>query len=202
MDLTSLALSVALGYSQYTGNEAPTAEPSFRVQVGSQEKPYYAFGGYESFTPRLLGQGVADVDLFTVGVGARKTLGDFFGFFEIGYGVVDEDPKMTIQQEVVHTALVQRHATSNTPPPVNYTQPYCLDCYETSYELDGGLLGEVGIGYRATDQLSLTGSYRAFYVDEHMELWDEENRANGGGWWQETRSRDLSSVVLRVVWEF
>ena len=202
MDLTALTLSVALGYSQYTGDEAPTAEPSFRVQVGSQEKPYYAFGGFESFTPRLLGQGVADVDLFSVGVGARKSHGDFFGFLELGYGVVDEDPNMLIQQEVVHTALVQRHATPNTPPPVRYTQPYCLDCYRTSYELDGGLFGELGVGYQHTENVSLTASYRAFYVDEHMELWDEENRANGGGWWQETRSRDLSSFQLRFVYQF
>ena len=202
MDLTALTLSVALGYSQYTDEQGPEPEPHFRISVGHEDKPYYLWGQWEDLTVRMLGQGVADADIYSFGAGARKSYGDFFGFFEIGYGLVNEHPNSTIQQEIVYTELVLRHNVEFRPIPVYPQGNYDQDSYETVWELDDGLLGEVGVGYQHSDNLSFTASYRPFYVREHIELYDAEQRANGGGWWQESRSRDLSSFQLRVQWEF
>ena len=202
MDLTALTLSVALGYSQYTDEEGPEPEAHFKVEVGHEESPLYAFGGYEQLDNRILGQALGELDIFSVGLGARKNIGDFFAFGEIGYGLVDNAANMVIQQEIVYTELVGRHERPFRPIPVFPQGPYDQDSYETVYEVDDGILGAIGVGYQPTESLSFTMAYRPFYVREHMEIYDEETRASGGGWWQESRSLDLSSWQLSARWTF
>ena len=203
MNLSSLALAISLGYQQYTDEEGPTPEPLFRVSVRPEDKPYYLWGQYEELKTRILGQPVGDTDIVSIGIGARKNLDDFFVFAELGYGFVDEGARETIQQEIIYTDLLRNHRVDGRPAPVYLTNDYDQDSYDTVWELHGGLLGEVGVGYMVSDNLSLTASYRPFYVKEHIELRDPDWMAeNGMGYWQETRSRDFSSISFRVGWEF
>lgn len=199
----ALTLSLALGWQQYTedGPYSIEPEPSLRVQVGHEESPLYVWGQYEEATVRILGQGVGDSSITSVGLGARKSIGEFFVFGELGYGMVDEGNNKKIQQEVVYTDLLLNHRVDFRPPPVYPQNDYDQDSYETLWELDDGLLGEVGVGYQKGDWSASVG-YRPFYVREHVELWDEEQRAAGGGWWQESRSRDLSSWRFSVSYTF
>ncbi len=202
MDLTALTLSVALGYSQYTDEEGPEPEVHYKIEVGHEESPLYAFGGYEQLDVRMLGQAIGELDIFSVGLGARKNIGDFFVYGELGYGVLDNSPVDKIQQEIVYTELVGRHNVEFRPIPVYPQGPYDQESYETVYEVDDGILGAIGVGYQPTEHLSFTIAYRPFYVREHMEIYDEERRARGGGWWQESRSLDLSSWQLSTRWTF
>ena len=203
MDLTALTLAISLGYSQYTDEKGSTPEPHFRVAVGHEESPLYAWGQYEDLKVRMLGQPLGKSSITSVGIGARKFFGDFFGFAEVGYGVIDEGAQDIIQQEIIYTELLMRHRVDGRPAPVILTNNYDQDSYDTVWELDNGLLGEVGVGYAPNEHWRFTLSYRPFYVKEHIELEDPDWReATGGGYWQETRSRDLSSISLRIGWEF
>ena len=170
--------------------------------MAHEEHPFYVYGQNETPNIRMLGQGIGDSSIYSLGVGARKYWGVFFVFGEVGYGVIDQGANRTIQQEIVYTELVLRHNVEFRPIPVYPQGNYDQDSYETVWELDDGLLGAIGIGYQLGDHVSLTGAYRPFYVKEHIELYDAEKRKNGGGWWQETRSLDLSAFEFRVEYKF
>lgn len=204
MDLTALTLSLSLGTSLYTEDAPYASEPEYHLglRVGHEETPLYLWGQYEDLSVRILGQGVGDSSIASFGLGARKSIGDFFVFGEIGYGVIDEGANKTIQQEVVYTDLLMNHRVDGRPAPVLLENDYDQDSYDTVWELDDGFLGAVGVGYQY-GPVSLSVAYRPFYAREHIELRDEDWRElTGGGWWQESRSRDLSSWQLSVGWTF
>lgn len=204
MTLSSLVLSVALGVSQYTEDYPYATESEYTVglRVGLEDNPLYVWGHYEEPKIRTLGQPMGDSSIISFGLGARKNVGDFFVFGELGYGVIDEGARETIQQEIVYTDLLRNHRVDFRPAPVRVDRDYQQDSYETLWELDDGFLGKVGVGYQWGD-VGLSVGYRAFYVDEHVELWDEETRARpNGGYWQESRSRDLSAWEFKASWTF
>jgi hypothetical protein len=199
--IESLALTIALGYSQYQGEEV--AEATYKIEVSHEDTPMYLWGGYEAFDSRMLGQPLAETDLFSVGLGSRKDVGDFFVFGEIGWGFISSDVNHEVQQEIIYTELVGRHNVEGRPVPVTLLNEYkTSEGYESVWELSDGMMWRVGVGYAPTDSLSYTLSYRPFLVEEHIEIYDQDKKANGGGWWQETRSKDLSSFELAIRWSF
>lgn len=201
MSLSMLTLTLALGSSSYMGEETPSYFG--RIEVGHEAKNYYAFTAYEDTTLRLLGQPIGDGEIFSVGVGYKHPLSErFYLFGEVGYGVVQENARDIIQQEIVYTEVVGRHHRPFRPLPVYPQNGYDQDSYETLWTLDDGFLGAFGLGYNAKNGFGMTLAYRPFYVKERMELWDEEQRANGGGWWQESRSKNLSAIQASVSWSF
>ena len=203
VSLTALTLSLALGYNQYTDEQGPEPEYSFKVQVGHVDTPLYLFGGWEDPTVRMLGQGIGKAEIFSVGVGAKKELGDgFFVFGEVGYGKIEQEHRLRIQQEVVYTELVGNHNVYKRPVPVTLTGPYDQDSYETSWELDDGILGAIGVGYQFNPHLSLTGAYRPFYVAEYIHMANPGAKEAGKGYWEEHRSRDLSTFQFHIVYIF
>jgi hypothetical protein len=203
VSLEGLVLSIALGTNQYTDEKGPPPEPAFSVQVGHEESPIYAFAGYEVIDVRMLGQGIGDTSVFSLGIGAKHKFGNGFHVFgELGWGFTDQSPNMIIQQEIVYTELVGRHNVYNRPVPLDLTGPYDQDSYETVWEVEDDFLGAIGGGYEWDNGVFISGAYRPFYVREHIEVYDQERRDNGGGWWQETRSLDLSAFQLRVGYTF
>ena len=203
VDLTALTLSIALGYNQYTDEKGSEPEYTYKFQVGHEDTPLYLFGGYEDPTVRMLGQGIGVAEIFSLGIGAKKELGDgFFVFGEVGYGKVETEPRIVIQQEVVYTELVRNHNVFNRPVPVDLGGPYDKNSYESSWELDDGILGAIGVGYQVNEHLSVTGAYRPFYVAEYIHIANPGAKEAGLGYWEESRSRDLSSFQLHIAWTF
>ena len=192
--LSALAITVALGHSSYLDQSNP--EFHFRFEVAKEDKPAYLWAQHEELKTRILGQSIGKSSILSLGVGARKSFGDFFVFGEVGWGFIEQGAKAGVQHEVVYTELVGHHNVFPRVPPVN---PHD---YETSWDLDDGVLGAVGIGYQWSDHWSTSWAWRPFFVKEEIVMWDVERRARGGGYWVESRSRDLSSFQLDLKYTF
>ena len=108
---------------------------------------------------------------------------------------MDDTPKVGIRNEIVYTVLVNNHHVQGRPVPVT------LGTHKTSYELDNGFVGKVGVGYQYK-HAKVTLAYRFLSVREHYELWAVARRERGGGYWQESHGRDLSAFELGVWYEF
>ena len=183
---------VALSLVASLYNEEPT-ELGMRAQYGDN---LYIYGQYEAPEIRVVGQGLSDSEIYSVGLGARKDLGDFFIFGEFGYGYIENDIAPQVEQEVVYTHLVSRHNVYNRPVPVDQSD------FNTSYDLSGGLLGAIGAGWQVTPHVDFSVAYRAFYGKERYKLWSPSVVAKCDCWWQETNSRDLSSFEFRISYNF
>ena len=190
-----LALCLSLGI---TANSYDTLEPSYSYQVKAGNE-IYGWASYEDQTVRLLGQGVAESDIYSFGVGFKHEIKRFFGFIEAGYAITSDTDNDTIRDEIVYTTLVRNHHVKGRPVPAG--DPGCDPDARTSYELGNGFIGRVGVGY-SIKALKVTAAYRFMSVDEHYELWSQTNRDAGKGWWQESRGRDLSAFELGLWWEF
>jgi hypothetical protein len=198
--LGALALTVGLNSSQYLDQSDP--EVSFKVALAHEDVPLYLWGGFEEVGVRILGQPLSDTEVLSVGIGARKTIGDFFIFGEVGYGFLNSEVNLMVQQEVIYSELVHNHESEYRPVPVSPTGPYDQDSYETSWVMKDNVMGRLGVGFKVTEGLSLEFAYRPFFVKEHIELWDGENREAGRGWWEESRNRNLSSFELGISYTF
>ena len=201
MDLSALTLAIAMGMNNYQGEEAPA--PYFKMEVGHEEKPVYLFGQYEQNKWRMLGQSIGDGYIASAGVGFQHRLSPQLKLFgEVGYGYVDQGPRIKIQQEIIYTELLGRHRVDYRPAPVYPTGNYDQNSYETKWEVSDGILGAVGLKYEASNGFNMSVAYRPFMVEEHIEMWDVERRAAGRGYWQETRSKNLSAFQLSIGWTF
>ena len=192
--LAALAVTVALGHSSYLDQSNP--EYHVKVELAKEGKPTYMWTQHEPLSVRMLGQGLGDSSITSFGLGARKSFRKLFVFGEIGYGFVDEGAKDIIVHEVVYTELVHNHNVFGRPVPVDPRD------YESVWELDDGFLGSVGAGYEWANDWSATVSWRPFFVREHIEIYDVERKEKGKGYWQESRSRNLSSFQLQVRYTF
>jgi len=203
-----------IGVSQisYTGSSTSSYGVSARVDIPWVEG-LYGVGQYDITEVRFLGQGLGDIGLASVGLGYEVKVRKHFGVFvEGGYthvanwGVNDE-----IQGEVVYTQLVDNHYRDFRPIPVGtmrddfpfrIEQPYSQEGYETSYKLNGSVFGRVGVYVEPLNHVVVRASYRFLQLSEKYELWDEESRAAGGGWWQEKTNRDMSNWELYIGYQF
>lgn len=194
--LNSVASDIELGAgpSLYSDQMEPSYHYKFSYKRDSW--PVYGVLQYEEPTIRMRGQPLGDSQLLTVGLGARKYWGNFFVMGEFGFTIVEEGARERIQREVTYTELVDRHNVTGRPV------PFDRKGYETLWELDHGFSGAVGIGWVLWEHVVLTASYRALYVDEHIEVWDPVRREEKGQWWQESRSRDLSAFQGTVTYKW
>lgn len=201
-------VSSTLGYSQ--GVESDSG-PYFKMTITEEDKPYYLWASNESTTTRLLGQPLADTSIWGVGFGYKDYFtekGYWFG--EIGYAYLDHDVSEVIRQEIIYTELVNRHARVNRPVPIGELPdrlltpmgPYSQDTYTTVWETKGAVIGAVGLGYSLNKHLDFIINYRPLFVKEHMELRDNDPKVAEGGWWQESRKRDYSTIQVGVKWNF
>jgi opacity protein-like surface antigen len=170
----------------------------YHLKVGNS---IYGFADYEAQASRILGQNVSDLTMYTLGLGAKETFGKLELFFVAGYTYIENENDSIVQQEIIFTELVRNHNVESRPIPVTVPSDYDQDSYETTYEIDGGFMGRVGIAYALTESIKLSGAYKYFTADEHIELYDEGQKPNGG-WWQESYGRDLSSFEIGISYEF
>lgn len=199
--LSGLALAVGIGATQYTDTATP--EHHYRLEVTKEDTPFYIHATYEDMKVRMLGQPIGDTKIFTSGLGIRQKMTDgFFWHFELGFAYLDEGERDVIRQEVVYTELVGRHNVEFRPIPVYPENDYDQDSYVAVWQVDNGWSGALGVGYEFNPHVSVSLNYRILNLKEHIEIYDEEQRANGGGWWQETRSRDLNAWQFNVMYKF
>jgi hypothetical protein len=184
---------VGIGQSVYSDDSGDDFH--YTVKLGEKDFPVYLVGGYEQPVIRMTGQRIAETDVWSVGVGARKSFNDFYVFAEAGLAYIEEDTYDTTVHEAAYTDLVGTHAVGGRVIPVD--NPY--RGYEASYEAKNGPFWELGVGYQLWDHVALTASYRGLVVDQHYAIWDQERRDNGGGWWEETNSLDLSSFKATIL---
>ena len=164
----------------------------------------YGWGNYEVQETRMLGQALAEVNIFSLGLGVKKEWDGLSLFIEGGYAIMDTQPKTLIQQEVVYTQLVRNHHVVGRPLPVDTPEPYDMSGYSTSYELSNTYVARIGVSYEILKHLDVVLAYRWMTPDEHYELWDEERRYGKykNGWWQESVGRDLSAVEFGLMYKF
>ena len=188
--------SVGLGWSQYTDQVQPTYHG--KIKWGPEGSPLYVWGAYENMDIRILGQGVSDTPVFSLGGGVKKDFGDFWVFLEAGYAHLEHDPKPVIVQEVAYTDLVATHAVGGRRIPTR--DPYTG--YDSDWTTTGGITAGFGIGYTIGPHLSLTGGYRVLFVEEFIEIVDPVIEAKTGGSWRDTRARDMSAFEVTLHYTF
>jgi len=184
-----------------------------QLKIGNEKWPVYVWAGYEGLETRILGQGVSDVDILSVGIGAEHKWGEFSVFINAGYAMMDYSVKQGIVDEIVYTQLVNHHNTGDERPvpAADPTRPYGYggqdtkyhpDDARTSYEIDDEFIGRIGIGYQVFKHVKLTASYRYLTPKETIKLWDVKQVERGGGWWQESNERDLSAWEIGIYATF
>jgi hypothetical protein len=172
---------------------------SYVISAGHEDWPVYATAQYETVGDYMLGQNMAEVDILSLGLGARKKWNDFSFFAETGVALLDVTNSDVVVNEISYTQLVGNHAVGERKIPA------LGDSYHdhsSSYTLEDGMFFRVGVGYDLTDHLSVTAAYRALVVDQELAVWDTERRARNGGYWREDTTKDFNSVQVGVQWAF
>jgi hypothetical protein len=176
---------------------------AFHLKAHDSESPVYAWGSYTRKNNYVLGQKISVVDSPSLGVGIKYCLSPTLRLFgEIGYSFNNQDNRIVPQQEVVYTYLVGRHNVFNRPIPVNVTRPYDQDSYATKYEIDNSVVTKLGIEYQVNDWFSVNATYKYDRMDVLFELYDEEQRAAGLGYWMEDGTLDASAIEVQFLVNF
>jgi hypothetical protein len=171
-----------------------------RLGVG----PVYAWGSYGHQSVSLLGQSIGDNAQLAAGLGFEAPILPKLSLFaEVGQAWHSLDANETIQQETVFTYLVDRHHVHESRPvPVVVAGDYDQDSYETTFDIRDGLVARIGATYHVNDHVKLDLAYRHQRMDTLYEIYDQERRAGGLGWWQEKTAIDASAIELRLNWRF
>jgi opacity protein-like surface antigen len=194
--LAPLVLTLGVGTSLHQGPQVlEDANASFKVTAGVEK--VYLWGTYDTNTSGLLAQPFSNNEVMGFGIGARKSWGDFLGYLETGLYITDLNDNPAIQHEVVYTHLVGRHAVSGRGVPVDNA----YKGYTTSYEADDGLFLRVGVQYQLWEHVAVGASYRWLEVDTELTL-KREGWSDGGGYWREDNTLDLSAAEVTLVYTF
>ena len=208
-----LLATVAVLLGQSTGTNEPldyretvNAYISHELPLGSPRE-FYAWGNLSYGQGYLVGQSVSDLFTASGGVGYEHGLTERINFrAEAGLAYPIHRTDHAIQQEVLYTYLVDRHAVDpSRPVPVTTLYPYDQESYESEFHIDYGTVLSVGLEFEVTEKVRVYAKYKYFHPKAVLEIWDEELSARGngtGGWWQEYRSIDMSTFQLGIGWEF
>jgi opacity protein-like surface antigen len=204
--VAALALQLGISANQQIGAES---ELDYRetvgvsLSLGSTEAPLYGWGSLSKGKHYILGQPTSSAYTAGLGLGYQYDFNDtFYVKLEAGVGYPHIDSNKSIQQEAVYTYLVRRHNVPSRPIPVNPLYPYDQESYETTWELDYGFMGRVGLGINATESWRVELSYKYFNPKGLLEIYDQELRDAGGGWWQEYASVNMNAVEFGIRYEF
>jgi len=166
--------------------------------------PVYAWGSYGSQSVSLLGQGIGDNTTIATGLGfTAPVLPKISLFAEVGQAWYSLEADEKIQQETVFTYLVDRHNVHESRPvPVAISGNYDQESYETTFDIKDGLIARIGATYHVNDHVKLDLAYRHQRMDTLYEIYDQESRAAGFGFWLEDTTIDASAIELRLNWRF
>ena len=205
----TLQLGAGLGYSPANNDSLAYDEDfSLHARLFNDSNDFYPWASYSSGDNRILGQNISDVQTVAVGAGYKFDLNDkLYGVFEAGYGYPFHVNDEWIQQEITFTYLVGRHQVHETRPvPVILQGPYDQDSYNSNWDIRGGLTFKAGVGTEINENWSIELNYSFFQPKGLIEIWRDESirggNPDGGGWWQEYVTVDMSTIDLRVNYEF
>lgn len=169
-------------------SETLQGEPGIRLSFGDK---LLLWGAYEGAELRYGGQEVADIDLFSTGLGySWKWLRFFIGYYF---------PSTTLRPpatEGLWFEMTKMLSPANEPWPIE-AYPY------SEYKLHSDFGGEINIrfNHNINDKLSLEliGGYRALRLQEVMLLRQSEE-----AWLEVFRSKDFGGwkVGFGLIWRF
>jgi hypothetical protein len=204
--LAGLALQAGVSVNIPTGDSDIIdfrEDAAVHLKVHNSESPVYAWGSYTRKNNYVLGQKLSIVDSPSLGLGVKYNLSPTLRLFgEVGYSFNNQDNRIVPQQEVVYTYLVGRHNVFNRPVPVNLIGPYDQDSYATTYDISNSVVAKLGIEYQVNDWFSVNATYKYDRMEVLFELYDEEQRAGGGGYWMEDETQDASAVEIQFLVNF
>lgn len=194
-DLSDVFVEVGTYQTIYT--EDSNAEWGFKLNSGTEGFPIYATVGWDQPRVKMLGQPVADTEIFSFGFGAKKAFGDLSLFTEAGWAWVDPDINKDVREEIVYTQLLLNHNVEGRSPPFGSR----MSEYQTSYKMDDAPFLRVGIDYRVHEHAKVFASYRVLYSPTEMTArssdWQE-----GQGYWREDETYNLSAFEVGVLLTF
>lgn len=204
--MLELAVTATLLWSISLGsNEGIEYSPGASLHLSHPVTDYgfYGWGQAEWGKVRLLGQNVASMPSAQLGVGYSHDIQPRLSLHvEAGFSYPVSRPDRVIAQEVVYTYLVGRHQSEWRPIPVFPEFPYDQDSYETTWEVDWAPVIKFGATFEVTEDLLIQANYRYYRPEVLLEIYDEESRNNGRGWWQEYQQLNANTVEVGVSWRF
>ena len=199
-----LELSVVHQTYDGEGDVRKDSPVGFQVRGGLKEWPVYLWGSMDNNETGFLGQPFSKNDVLAFGLGARKSIGDFWVFGELGYASVDSSTHLKIQQEVVYTEIVRNHNVYQRPVPVDLTGPYDQVSYTTEYTIDDDYMARVGLGWDLGDHFGVTLAYRFFRPETYYNIIDTDwqERTGSEGYWEENSTTNLDTFELGILWRY
>lgn len=181
--------------TQYSLNADANLDPGFGVKL-SAGNSIFAWVSGEDTTRTLSKQNEADITLFGVGVGARKSIGSFVFRINAGY----YSPESSIDGA---THLVwQKQGENSSAGPYHSAPPSVVVWEHYSYDIESGFGGTLGVAYNKaiTDNLSVLFGvdYRYLELEEEIIGWNETLDLSGSSYWQTQVNTDFSGPQLSL----
>lgn len=176
---------------------------SYHLKLHKDEMPAYLWASNTEQENFVLGQGISTIDANAFGFGLKHKVSPKVTVFgEIGYSLNNETNDVVIQQEVIYTYLVDRHNVFNRPVPVEVNRPYDQESYETTYTIENSFMAKIGVEYSVTDWFSVGAAYRFNRMEAKFELYDQERRDAGQGYWEERQTLDAGAFEVQFLVNF
>ena len=196
--VVNAAWEAGVGFQYFSGDGGAIPSLSLSKDVG----PVYVWGSYEFPEVRMLGQSLTEAHTLSLGAGQEIPIGPRWNaFWEAGWSQPFLDTHEGVQREVVYTNLVRNHNVYKRPVPVDDFRTTT-----TSYDLSGGPVIRLGVGYQMTEHLSLRASYKLWRPIEEYSLrdptWQERTGRGEDHYWTETHWRNMDAMELWVLWKF
>jgi hypothetical protein len=188
-------VEIGAGQAIYSDNDSST-DWTLQGRVGHKAFPLYLTAGWDQPKVKVLGQPIADTNIYTFGLGTWYEVGSVSLFVESGLALVDPEIDSGVQQEVVYTYLVGRHNVEGRPVPVDVVNGN--EGYTSSYEVDDAPFLRIGAQWQVFEHVAVSASYRFLEADTEMFIkrsgWEE-----GKGYWREDNTANFGAAEV-VLW--
>lgn len=198
--LTGLALELGISLNQplYPTSAFTNYQEKYGLHVELEKENWFLWGSYADTRNFVLGQRMSDNDVFMGGVGYQFEISEGLRVeLGAGWGEVEHTNDLNNQQEIAYTYLVGRHNVANRPIPVTTNYPYDQVSYATTWEIEGAPVIKFGVEKDIGKNFSVGIQARYFAPRTLIEIYDEEQRASGGGWWREYDAINASAIEVK-----
>lgn len=215
---------IGVHHVQYEDLDSDTGE-LLRLGLKFDDLSIYLFGGKDDQEHRIKGQGVAQNNATSYGLGLGYNFHPKFKVFLEG-GLVDNDatPYGASTNEMIRNQLWTDHSYDNRyrpgarpwhdnltdSPTWKYTDIYGSQMTtEYDYTMDDGYLYRIGMSWNVFEHLAVSASYRISGADVTIDMWDvspgliPERHAQGepdcGCWWQNKDEMEFNGWEIGVL---
>lgn len=195
-------MEVGLGAATYS-ETVDVSLPTFTFRGTMVDWPVYLVGNYEhERVLRFMGQGLAESNLISLGLGVSQRWGKFSVFTELAYVDLDSTYSAKDIDELAYTYLVGRHAVGDREIPLDEGCAYTeQECYTAEYEIEDSAYSlTVGAGWQVWQNVRVTASYRFMDVDTLIAI--KANPLERAGWWQEKDKLDYGKAEITILYTY